>query len=65
MSDTVELTEAQTMIRLNAALVDEARDNLQHAVDQARDQGVTWADVGAALGITRQAAWERFAGGAQ
>lgn len=43
MSDTVDLTEAQTVIRLNAALVDEARDHLQHAVDQARGQGASWA----------------------
>ena len=60
MTDTIELSEAQTAIRLNAALVDEARANLQAAVDQAREQGTSWAAVGEALGgITRQAAWER------
>ena len=31
------------------------------AVKLARDQGASWTDVGAALGISRQAAWERFA----
>jgi hypothetical protein len=31
------------------------------AVQQARDQGLSWADVGAAFGITRQSAHERFA----
>lgn len=31
------------------------------AVDLARDQGASWTDVGEALGISRQAAWERFA----
>lgn len=33
------------------------------AVDLAREQGASWTDVGAALGISRQAAWERFAPG--
>lgn len=31
------------------------------AVNLARDQGASWTDVGEALGISRQAAWERFA----
>ena len=33
----------------------------QKAVDLARGQGASWTDVGSALGISRQAAWERFA----
>jgi ClpX C4-type zinc finger protein len=37
-------------------------DNLQMWVDKLRSRGVTWARVGAALGMTRQSAWERFAG---
>jgi hypothetical protein len=28
-----------------------------------RDRGVSWADIGRALGVTRQAAWKRFARG--
>lgn len=35
----------------------------QKAVDLARQQGASWTDVGSALGISRQAAWERFAPG--
>jgi hypothetical protein len=31
-------------------------------VGKARNQGVTWARIGSALGMTRQAAWERFSG---
>lgn len=31
------------------------------AVRLAREQGASWTDVGSALGISRQAAWERFA----
>jgi len=31
-------------------------------VSKARARGITWARIGASLGITRQAAWERFSG---
>lgn len=34
----------------------------QEAVNLARDTGASWADVGKALGITRQAAQQRFGG---
>lgn len=37
--------------------------NLAGWVQKARSLGATWAQVGAALGISRQAAWERFAPG--
>jgi hypothetical protein len=30
-------------------------------VRQARRRGYTWAEIGAALGTSRQAAWERYA----
>jgi hypothetical protein len=30
------------------------------AVAAAREQGHTWVEVGAAAGVSRQAAWERF-----
>ena len=30
-------------------------------VVQARATGASWTDIGDALGISRQAAWERFA----
>lgn len=33
---------------------------LTEAVREARRQRFTWEEIGAALGITRQAAWERF-----
>ena len=31
-------------------------------VRRARARGITWTRIGAALGITRQSAWERFSG---
>jgi hypothetical protein len=48
--------------RIDVALIvtDNARVMLQDAVDQARAEGASWQEVGDALGISRQAAWERF-----
>lgn len=38
-----------------------AVDKLQrHLVGRARDEGRTWTEIGEALGVSRQAAWERF-----
>lgn len=34
--------------------------DLQDAVTAARQDGVTWQEIADALGMTRQAAWERF-----
>lgn len=34
---------------------------LQDRVSELRQRGVSWARIGAALGMTRQSAWERFA----
>jgi hypothetical protein len=36
--------------------------NLTGWVRRAGELGVTWARIGAALGMTRQSAWERFSG---
>jgi hypothetical protein len=33
---------------------------LQSVVDTLRGREVSWADIGDALGISRQSAWERF-----
>ena len=32
-------------------------------VEILRERGVTWAEIGGALGVSRQAAWKRFAKG--
>jgi len=37
---------------------------LQWLVDMLRARDVTWAAIGAALGVSRQSAWERFAAAA-
>jgi hypothetical protein len=36
------------------------RGVLQRQVDILRGRGVSWAAIGEALGVSRQAAWERF-----
>lgn len=35
---------------------------IQSFVDLLRGRGVAWARIGAALGVTRQSAWEKFSG---
>jgi hypothetical protein len=42
-------------------LVDQARGVLERAVVYERERGASWQDIGAALGISRQTAHERFA----
>ena len=37
-----------------------ARAQLQRSIDILREREVSWAAIGEALGISRQAAWERF-----
>jgi biotin operon repressor len=52
-----ELLEA---LPASAAQVEARRDVLQTQIDILRKREVSWAAIGAALGISRQAAWERF-----
>lgn len=50
----VELLQAVVDLRQRA-------DFIEHlAVQTVREQGATWEDIGEALGISRQAARERF-----
>jgi len=45
-----------------AALSAQVDHRLTHSVAHARSRGITWTRIGAALGMTRQSAWERFSG---
>jgi biotin operon repressor len=56
MSDT-HLLDA---LKPTAAAVDGTREVLQAQVEALRKRGVSWDAIGTALGISRQAAWERF-----
>lgn len=50
-----------SMVRL-----DKSRRQVERVVEQhvkvLRERGVTWTRIGAAFGISRQSAWERFSG---
>ena len=56
------MTDAQLLGSLapSSASLEGVRSVLQAQVGALRQRGVSWADIGAALGISRQAAWERF-----
>lgn len=55
-----ELVEALRLARLALLAAQRAREDAAVHVARARALGATWADVGAALGVTRQTAHERF-----
>ena len=44
-----------------AAMSAQAEFSLHERIAELRQRGMTWAELGGALGVTRQAAWERFA----
>jgi hypothetical protein len=48
-------------LRPAAAALGEVEQILREHVDLLRRRGVTWERIGAALGVSRQSAWERFA----
>jgi ClpX C4-type zinc finger len=56
------MTDEQLLdaLRPANATVEATRNVLQARVDTLRRRGVSWAAIGEALGISRQAAWERF-----
>jgi len=56
------MADAQLLqsLKPSEAAVAGMRKMLQQQVETLRSRGVSWADIGAALGISRQAAWERF-----
>jgi hypothetical protein len=49
-------------LRPAATAMENVEDTLKQHVTQLRGRGVTWTRIGEALGVTRQAAWERFSG---
>lgn len=46
-------------LSLAATMIDNKTEEL---VAYCRDQGKSWTQIGAALGMSKQAAWERFSG---
>ncbi len=59
------LADSLHLVLANLANVENARVQVEESlvgwVKRARELGATWAQIGGALGMTRQSAWERFA----
>ncbi|MFD8533886.1 AsnC family protein [Streptosporangium canum] len=53
--------ETLTAVRIEARALADAHARLDDAVRAAREDGRSWADIGAAVGISRQSAHERWA----
>ena len=51
--------EALTLMTDLASEIDTA---ISQAVQGLRESGYSWAEIGSRLGITRQAAWQRWGG---
>jgi hypothetical protein len=56
------MTDAQLLAALKPAeaTLDAVRAVLQAQIDALRGRGVSWSQIADALGVSRQAAWERF-----
>jgi biotin operon repressor len=56
------MTDDQLLATLRPAnaSVEATRAVLQTQVDTLRKRGIGWATIGSALGVSRQAVWERF-----
>jgi hypothetical protein len=57
------MTDAEVLgnIPLISETADQVADFLVEWVEFARSRKISWAEIGKALGTTRQTAWERFA----
>jgi len=58
------MADAELLSRLPriAAVGTQVEGSLQRWVGEARRRGSSWASIGESLGMSRQSAWERFAG---
>src|SRR5664279_5419427 len=56
------MSDAQLLDALGPAVatVEATRGVLQTLIDTLRQRGVSWQAIGGVLGMSRQAAWERF-----
>jgi len=59
-SETLSDDALLTTLAPSSAAVEAVRMVLQEHIDLLRRRGVSWVRIGEALGISRQAAWERF-----
>ena len=60
--DEMSDTEILAKLPLIAGTATQVNSFLGEWVQMARERNLSWAEIGQALGVSRQAAWERFAG---
>lgn len=58
----LQMTDDELLAHLPeiAAVASQVEERLTAWVGTARQRRISWARIGAALGMTRQSAWERF-----
>jgi ATP-dependent protease Clp ATPase subunit len=59
--DKFETDELLRIIKLYDGAADAAFESMQDIVGVLREREVSWEQIGEALGVSRQAAWKRFA----
>ena len=59
-AETASTESLLLMLKVEGALDARRRIELQEIVDVLRKRDVSWATIGEALGVSRQAAWDRF-----
>jgi ATP-dependent Clp protease ATP-binding subunit ClpX len=58
--ETFETDRILALLKPQETNCENTRTQLQRSIDTLRKREVSWAVIGDALGISRQAAWERF-----
>jgi ATP-dependent Clp protease ATP-binding subunit ClpX len=58
--DAYPTEQMLSMLGGMAKVYDDVSDRLRRSVDILRSRKVSWEAIGKALGVSRQAAWERF-----
>jgi len=59
--DEMSDTEILSNLPLIAQTADQVDEFLVEWVELARSRKISWAEIGRAMGVSRQAVWERFA----
>ena len=58
--ETFPTAKLLALLKAQERTCEETRSVLERSIDILRQRSVSWAVIAAALGISRQAAWERF-----
>ena len=59
--DALSTTQLLESLQAAASAVRDAEAGLRDQVAALRARGASWSEIARALGVSRQAAWERFA----